>query len=187
MRRKDRAMNKEFGLKLIDKSDYGVVSMVDSENKPYSLPLSIVRDEELLYFHSAKEGKKVEVLKDDNYVSVVFTGKTNIPENFSQDELDEMSEDISKGVQFISKVFTTEFESAVIDGKVNKVEDRDEKIKALRLICEKYTPDKMDYFPIAIKAGLGKVNIYSIKIEDITAKRKKYDINNEEMKWERME
>lgn len=54
MRRKDRAMNKEFGLKLIDKSDYGVVSMVDSENKPYSLPLSIVRDEQLLYFHSAK-------------------------------------------------------------------------------------------------------------------------------------
>ncbi len=187
MRRKDRAMNKEFGLKLIDKSDYGVISMIDNDDKPYSLPLSIVRDEDLLYFHSAKEGKKVGLLKDNTNVSIVFTGKTNIPENFSEDELEEMSKDISKGVQFISKVFTTEFESVVIDGEINKVKDRHEKIKALKLICEKYTPDKMDYFPIAIKAGLEKVNIYSIKIEDITAKRKKYDMNNVEMKWERME
>ena len=187
MRRKDREMNKEFGLKLIDKSDFGVVSMIDDENKPYSLPLSIVRDEDLLYFHSAKEGRKVSLLKDNTNVSIVFTGKRKIPENFSKDELEEMSKDISKGVQFISKVFTTEFESAIVDGRVKKVEDRDEKVKALKLICEKYTPDKMDYFPIAIKAGLDKVNIYRIKIEEITSKRKKYDVNHEEMKWERME
>lgn len=58
--------------------------------------------------------------------------------------------------------------------------DEEEKIKALRLICEKYTPTKMAYFPIAIKAGLKRTNIYSIKIEEITAKRKKYDANGQE-------
>lgn len=187
MRRKDREMNKEYGLKLVDRSDYGVVSMVDSDNRPYSLPLSIVRDHDLLYFHSAKDGKKVGLLKNNIDVSIVFVGETKIPENFSKDELEEMSKDESRGIQFISKVFTTEFESTIIDGNLLKVEGRDEKIKALRLICEKYTPDKMDYFPIAIKAGLEKVNIYSVKIKNITAKRKKYDENNEEMKWERME
>lgn len=187
MRRKDREMNKEYGLQLIDRSNYGVVSMVDSKNKPYSLPLSIVRDGDLLYFHSAKGGKKVELLKDNTNVSIVFVGKINIPENFSKDELDEMSKSEAKAIEFISKVFTTEFESTIVDGRVFKVEDRNEKVKALELICKKYTPDKMDYFPIAIKAGLEKVNIYSVKIKNITAKRKKYDKNNEEMKWERME
>lgn len=187
MRRKDREMNRDFGLKIIDKSSYGVISMIDIENKPYSLPLSIVRDEDMLYFHSAKQGKKVDLLKNDSHVRVVFVGATNIPENFSKDELEEMSKDSAKATTFISKVFTTEFESAVVSGKVNIVENREEKTKALKLICEKYTPDKMDYFHIAIKAGLDKTNIYSIKIEKLTSKRKKYDINHEEMKWERVE
>lgn len=186
MRRKDRAMSEEFGLDVIDKSKYGVLSVVDDEKAPYSLPLSIVRDDNTLFFHSAKEGKKVELFKDDTPVSVVFVGETHIPENFSKTQLEEMAKDESKAIQFISKVFTTEFESAVVVGKIKLVEDREQKIKALKLICEKYTPEKMDYFPIAIKAGLDKTNIYSIGIGEVTAKRKKYDVNNEEMKWERM-
>ena len=186
MRRKDRAMSEEFGLSVIDKSRYGVLSVRDDEKAPYSLPLSIVRDKDTLFFHSAKEGKKVELFKDDTLVSVVFVGETHIPENFSQTQLEEMAKDESKAVQFISKVFTTEFESAVVVGKIKLIEDREQKIKALKLICEKYTPDKMDYFPIAIKAGLDKTNIYSVEIGEVTAKRKKYDVNNEEMKWERM-
>lgn len=187
MRRKDREMGRGFALKVIDKSRYGVVSMVDNDNKPYSIPLSIVREEDLLYFHSAKGGTKVDLLQNETYVQAVFVGETHIPENFSKDQLEEMSKDSAKGIQFISKVFTTEFESAIVSGKVHLVEEDKEKIKALRLVCEKYTPSKMDYFEIAIKSGLDKTNVYRIEIEDIKAKRKKYDINHEEMKWERME
>ena len=51
MRRKDREMSEEFALKIIDKSRYGIVSMIDSDNMPYGLPLSIVRDDKNLYFH----------------------------------------------------------------------------------------------------------------------------------------
>lgn len=50
MRRKDREMDREFGLKVIDKATYGVLAMVD-EGKPYCIPLSIVRDGNTLYFH----------------------------------------------------------------------------------------------------------------------------------------
>lgn len=99
--------NREFGIKVIDKAQYG-------------LPLSVVRNGNLLYFYSAKEGK-------------------------------------------------------------------DEKIKAMRSICEKYTPDKMKYFDSAINAGLNRTNVYKMKIENITAKRKKYDSQGVEMKWARME
>ena len=187
MRRKDRAMSKEFGLNVIDNSSFGVISVVDNEGNPYSLPLSIVRDGDILYFHSAKGGTKVEVLADNKCVNIVFVGEVNVPDNFSKDELEDMAKDESKGIQFISKVFTTQFESAIVKGRVKLIEDRDEKIKAMKLICVKYTPSKMDYFDIAIKAGLDKTNVYAISIEELTAKRKKYDVNNEEMKWERME
>lgn len=186
MRRVDRKMNQDFGRNIIDHSDYGVLSIND-ENAPYSLPLSIVRDGNRLYFHSAKQGRKVELLEDGLGVGVVFVGRVNVPDNFTKEELEEMAKDKSKAIKFISSVFTTEFESAIVTGKVHRIEDRDERVKAMRLICEKYTPSKMDYFDIAIGAGLDKTNVYVIDIEEITAKRKKYDLDREEMKWERME
>ena len=43
----------------------------------------------------------------------------------------------------------------------------------------------MDYFNMAIKAGLKRTNVYKIEIEEIKAKRKKYDESGEEMKWRR--
>lgn len=187
MRRKDREMNIEFGLEVIDKSRYGVISMIDEDNEPYGIPLSIVRDENILYFHSAMDGRKVKVFKKNPNVSVAFIGETKIPENYTKDELDEIVKDESKAVLLISSVFTTEYESAVVKGKIKLLEDEEEKIKAMKLICEKYTPTKMDYFNIAIKAGLKRTNVYGIEIEEITAKRKKYDTHGEEMKWGRME
>lgn len=187
MRRKDRKMSTEFGVRVIDKARYGVISIVDENNEPYGIPLSIVRSSNTLYFHSAKDGKKVKIFEKNPKVSIAFVGETKIPENYTKNELDEILKDESKAILLISKVFTREYESAVVKGQVKLVEDREEKIKAMKLICEKYTPTKMDYFNLAIKAGLNKTNVYSIEIEEIKAKRKKYDINGEEMKWGRME
>lgn len=186
MRRKDREMDKKFGFGIIDKSRYGIISMID-EGEPYGVPLSIIRDGNNLYFHSATDGRKVEILEKNAKVSVAFVGEVEVPENFTKEELDEIANDKSKAVMFISSVFTTQFESAIVKGKAKKIKDEEEKIKAMRLICEKYTPTKMEYFDMAIKAGLNRTNVYKIEIEDMTAKRKKYDFEGKEMKWARME
>jgi len=175
MRRKDREMSKEFGYGIIDKARYGVLSMIDEKNDPYGLPLSTVREKDILYFHSAKDGKKVKIFKNNPNVSVAFVGEVNIPENYTKQELNEIAKDESKAALLISNVFTTEFESAIVKGTVSPVEDEEEKIKAMKLICKKYTLDKMDYFQMAIDAGLQRTNVYRIHIEDVKAKRKKYD------------
>ena len=132
-----------------------------------------------------KQGLKI--FEKNPNVSIAFVGETKIPKNYTKEELDEIIKDESSTILLISKAFTTEFESAVVIVKAKLVDDENEKIKAMGLICEKYTPTKMDYFPIAIKAGLGRTNVYSIEIEEITAKRKKYDICGEEMKWGRID
>lgn len=187
MRRKDREMSREFGIEVIDRADYGVVSMIDEDNEPYGIPLSIVRDGNNLYFHSALDGKKVKVFEKNSKVSVTFVGQVKVPEIFSKEELDEMSQDKSMAGALISKVFTTEYESAIVKGKVKLVEDAEEKLKSIKLICEKYTPTKMNYFNLAIESGLQIVNIYKIEIDEVKAKRKKYDMRGEEMKWGKME
>lgn len=182
MRRKDREMDREFGIEIIDRSKYGVLSMIAEGNEPYGLPLSIVRDGEYLYFHSAMDGRKVKTLAKNPNVSVVFVGEIRVPENYTKEELDEMAKDKTKASLLISKVFTTEYESAIVKGRVKLVEDEQKKVRAMRLICKKYTPAKMDYFDMAIKAGLKRTNIYMIEIKEIKAKRKKYDAHGEEIK-----
>lgn len=186
MRRKDRQMPPNFAHQVIDKAQYGVVSMIDGENT-YSVPLSIVRSGDVLYFHSAKQGRKVDVLARNANVTVVFVGDKRVPENYSSDELEEMNKDASMAVKLISNVFTTEFESTIVTGVAKLVDNEEEKITAMRLICEKYTPNKMEYFDTAITAGLNRTNVYKVEMESISAKRKKYDSDGVEMKYGRME
>lgn len=185
MRRKDREMDLEFGYDLIDKASYGVLSIMDEKDEAYGVPLSLVRKEDILYFHSAKEGKKVDIFEKKTNVWVTFVGQTNIPENYSKEELEEISKDESKVRLLLSNVFTTEFESAMVKGKIDLVKDKDEKIEALNLICKKYTPDKMKYAINAINSSFEKVNIYRIQIKELSSKRKKYDSQGKEMKWGR--
>lgn len=40
MRRKDREMSGEFGIEVIDKARYEVISMIDRAQEPYGIPLS---------------------------------------------------------------------------------------------------------------------------------------------------
>lgn len=187
MRRKDRQMPTEFAHQVIDKAQYGVVSMMDQDNQPYGVPLSIVRRGNVLYFHSAKQGRKVEVLAQNANVSIVFVGDRRIPENYNHDELEEMNSDGGKAVRLISSVFTTEYESAMVTGVAKLVDDEEEKIAAMRLICEKYTPSKMDYFDTAIVAGLKRTNVYRVEMVEVWGKRKKYDESGVEMKYGRMD
>lgn len=182
MRRKDREMDRQFGTEIVDKSKYAVLSMIADNNEPYGVPLSIVRDGDNLYFHSAKDGKKVKTLANNPNASIVFVGEVKIPENCTEEQLEEIARDRSKAALLISKVFTTEYESAIVKGRTELVEDREEKIRAMRLICGKYTPTKMKYFDMAVEVGIKRTDVYRIEIEEIRAKRKKYDTYGREIR-----
>ena len=165
MRRKDREMDKEFAYMVTDKCEYAVIGMTDTNNMPYCVPITIVRDDGNIYFHSAKEGSKTDCLNVNNNVCIVCVGDTfRTPDKF-----------------------TTEYESAVIHGQAYEVTDNTEKIHALRLLCERHTPTNMDNFNAAIERSLDITAVWRIEISDITGKRKKYDVNGKEMKFGRMQ
>lgn len=187
MRRKDREMDKDFALRVIDQSSYGVVSLVDKNDLPYGMPLSIVREGHMLYFHSAVAGKKVDLFDLEPIVNVVFVGEVQVPNLYSKEELEELIKDKKNTNVVLSTVFTTEFESAIVKGKIKKITNDNKKIQALGLICNKYTPDKMDLFDMGVEPGVDSVLIYEIEMEEVTAKRKKFDAVGKEMKWMRGE
>ena len=165
MRRKDREMNKDFALMVVDKCEYAVLSMVTKDNMPYCIPITIVRDGDYIYFHSSKDGYKIETLNNNDNLCLSCVGDTKI----SKDK------------------FTTEFESAIVRGKAKEITDENLKIYALKILSQRHTPTNMHNFDDAIKKSLFRTGVWSIKITDITGKRKKYDKNGIEMKFGRME
>jgi len=54
----------------------------------------------------------------------------------------------------------------------------------MKVICNKFTPRKMVYFEAAAKDGLYRANVYKVEMEEVTAKRKKYDTQGNEIKQE---
>lgn len=165
MRRIDREMPAEFAYDVTDRCEYAMLSMTDPEGLPYGLPITIVRDGNIIYFHCAKEGFKVQCLRTNPQVCLACVCDTHI----------------------IAEKFTTEFASAILRGTASEVTDDAEKIHALRLLCQRHTPAGMDGFDTAVAKSLPRTAVWKIRISEITGKRKKYDSHGEEMKFGREE
>lgn len=168
MRRKDREMDEEFALYVIDKAEFCTLSAI-YENKPYSIPLSPARVDKTIYFHGAMEGTKKEIFDQSPEVRLVFVTDVQVPEVYSDEEIREIE---NPGL-IISKVFTTEFASTIATGKIEECLNDEEKVKGLRAVCERFTPSKMEFFDMAIKASLDRTAVWKFEIQELTAKRKK--------------
>ena len=165
MRRADREMDAAFAWGVADKCEYAVVSMSDREGQPYSVPVTPARMGDCLYFHSAKEGTKTDLLRANPRVCVVCVGDTHR----------------------LTDQFTTEFESAVLFGEAEEVADEEERIAAMRAICQRHCPANMAHFGEELARSMPRAAIWRIRVTSITGKRKKFDREGKEMTFGRME
>lgn len=152
MRRKDREMPRDFAEAVIDRCRFAVMATVNPDGTPYCVPLSAARDGEWLYFHCAREGHKIDNLKYQNRVCVSCVGDTSLPPDN----------------------FTVAYESAAVFGTAEEVTEREEKIRVLRLICERYTPANMAAFDGEIRKALDATAVWRIHIDEVSGKRRVY-------------
>lgn len=171
MRRKDREMPKAFGMEVFDKADYGVVGFC-TDKTPYTVPLSLVRKGEVLYFHSAQAGVKVDLARRGGLVSVTAVSRVEVPDVTSTEDLDMILADPSRHRLFGDLVFTTSFASVHAWGQIREVTREEDKILALRALCEKYTPDKMAYYEASLKGSLKVTAVFAIDLQEVVGKRK---------------
>lgn len=159
MRRSDRAQSREFALELMDRCTYGVVSISTGEDTPYCLPLSLVRVDNRLYFHCAKAGRKLDLLRRNPRVCVTFVGASE-PAYVAE-----------------KNMYTDYFQSAMVTGTAVEVLEEDEKLEALQALCTKMTPEGMtgDNFERAMAGSLAATGVWRIDMEEITAKAKLHD------------
>ena len=153
MRRNDRAQDRDFSLSLIDRCTHGVMALSTGESVPYCLPLSFARVGDDLFFHCAREGRKVDLLRRFPQVCVTFVGEDR--------------------PAFVAPAeYTTYFQSVLITGRACEVTDPAEKTEALRVLCQKVTPEHMEGFAAAMEKSLAVTAVWKIHMEEITGKAK---------------
>ena len=151
MRRKDRELQYEEAYEVFERAEYATLSLVDGD-KPYAIPISFVIKDNEVYFHSAMEGSKITIIQKNKNAVLSVVGRTKPIYN--------------------NKQFTTFYESGIAYGDISFVKDDNEKILALRLLCEKYLPNDMDKFDQAIEMSLARTEIFKLNIATLTGKHK---------------
>lgn len=150
MRRKDREQGEDFARSVLRKCEYGVLATVNGDGTPYCIPISPVLCGDVIYFHCALEGQKIDNLTSRPQVCLTCVGDTRLlPESFS-----------------------TAYESAVVCGRAEMVEDAAEKRFALTKLCEKYAAENMAQVPAAIERSLARTGICKITVTTLTGKAK---------------
>ncbi len=116
MKKKERQLSDDETISIIEKGEYGILSMVSSANEPYGVPLNFCFIDGNIYFHCALEGKKLDNIAHNPNVSFCVVGETKIqPDKFS-----------------------TKFESSIVFGTAAEVTG-DEKQMALEELVKKYS------------------------------------------------
>ena len=148
MRRKDREKDSAFAYALFKDCEYATLATMNEDFTPYCIPVSPVVIDGSIFFHCAKEGQKLDNIRRNSDVCISCVSS----------------------VKPVPEKFTTEYCSAVAFGKCEEINDRDEKIDVLKVICEKYAYSNMGGFEKEIAESLGKTCVCKIKITSITGK-----------------
>ncbi len=103
---------------------------LNAAGAPYVLPLSFGFEPGRIYFHCAREGRKLDLIRADGNVGFEVESDVRLKEPESP------SDPCEYGVRFKSVIGT---------GKARIVEDPEERIHGLRLVMEHYVPGEWQF------------------------------------------
>jgi len=146
--------NPETIKEVIDKCDACFIGMVDENNMPYVLPFNFGYDGKCLFFHSAPTGRKMDILKQKPHVCVAFSA----------------DHQLAKQSDNVACSYSMKFRSVLAFGKVEFIDDYEQKIDALNHIMEKYTGKKFPYNAPAVN----NVEVFKLNIDNIMVKESGY-------------
>ncbi len=178
MRRKEFDVKDENSInEILQTCEYGTLSLI-SEGKPYVVALNFVFFENSIFFHGAKEGRKIEAINSNpNAAFLVVKPYSFIPSYFS----DTMA--ACPATQF--------FASVLLEGKLKFIEDGDKKAEVLNALMKKFQKEdsfeEIAYDKAMYTKMLDKTTIIELKIEIQSCKIKVGQNLNEERKNKVME
>ena len=121
-------------------------------DEPYVVPLSFGYDGEALYFHCAREGRKLNILRRNNRVCFEF----------------DIVEGIIKNTQACG--WGVRYRSVIGVGTAQLIEAPEDKLRSLDFIMRQYSEDATFTFP---DDAVSRTTIIKVIIESVSGKQQK--------------
>lgn len=151
MRRSDKEIVDEAGIRaILEQATVCRLGLVDGD-RPYVVPLCFGYRDDVLYFHGASEGRKIDVLRRNPRVCFEF------------DLIGEPVESES------ACNWSMRYQSVIGFGEAVFVEGLEEKREALNVIMAHYSKGAFE-FP---EKALSATSVFRVEIERMTAKQSK--------------
>ena len=148
MRRSEKEITDKSAIEAIINTSLVCRLALSDGDQPYIVPLSFGYQDRTLYFHSALEGKKIDIIKINNRICFEFDVNTEIIE-------------AEKACKWGMK-----YQSVIGFGRAVLVENIQEKQKALNIIMNHYSNRTFQFPDKAIE----KIAVIKIEIESMTGK-----------------
>ncbi|MCU0559636.1 MAG: pyridoxamine 5'-phosphate oxidase family protein [Desulfobacterales bacterium] len=150
MRRKDRRITEAETFSILEKGEFGVLSTASATNEPYGVPLNYCVIGQSIYFHCAREGRKLDHIAANPRASFCVVGATRV----------------------LPDQFGTQYECCIVEGSVSEALGA-EKQRALEGLLHKYSAA---YFPEGLNyiERLGnQTRVFRIALESVSGKARR--------------
>ena len=129
------------------------VGMVDGDS-PYVLAMNFGYQDQTIWLHCAKEGKKVDVLKRNNKVCIEFDTDHKI---FARHE-------------HVACSWRFAYRGVLVYGNALFVDDYDEKMKGLNILMKNFSDREFEYS----KPAVDNILVIKIPVDSITGRSFEY-------------
>lgn len=149
IRKKKNALDITSTKKLLQQSRRGVLAMNGDDGYPYAIPVNYLYDEDnkKIYFHGARAGHKVDVLKACDKVCFTVYGNEMIKE----------------------ESWAPYMQSVVVFGRCHLLETNEKTMTVLKKFAMKYYPNEKMVDEEILRAGKA-AQLFEIEIEHLSGK-----------------
>lgn len=143
LRRDDRRLEDMAAMALLKDGEYGILSTSDDNHQPYGVPVNYAVMDAHIFFHCATQGHKLDNILANRKVSFCVVGAT----------------------QVLAETFSTRYESVIVSGLADIIEDPVLKRKALRALIVKYAPEHISAGETYMDKLFDKTTVVRISID----------------------
>ncbi|MCI8497328.1 MAG: pyridoxamine 5'-phosphate oxidase family protein [Clostridiales bacterium] len=144
-------MATEEALKLLRTGKHGTLCTVSADGVPYGVPVNYYYDEEdqAIVFHCAVKGRKLDNIRANSRVCFIVVGEERIME----------------------ERYTTHYESVMVEGNAEIVDEPAEMERLLRRLCDALCPSETKRREEVIHKFLPAVRMVKVHIQSVSGKR----------------
>lgn len=149
-RRIDRQITEDEASAILRDGEYGVMSTVSAEGKPYGVPINYCVIAGDIYFHCAVEGTKLDNIEHSPGVAFCVVGATEV----------------------LPSKFGTTYESCMVEGQASEVFD-EVKQHALQGLISKYSADFEAQGSRYIDSLRDQTRVFKISVTSMSGKARR--------------